>query len=212
MTDPKCLKLATAPLEKEYPEFGSLMREFRDGILLFKVEEQEVWSKLKFDSSSARSYWDTTKTKYKTDVKYDFNEIYVTSDSIAKTLRERINAGESFETLASQFTERPGFKEKKGRYSPQTVKESKLAALIEKQKTTAGGIIGPEQFERGYVLLLVNDIAQPREKKFEEAIPDFAPAFQDMVQKKLTEEWLTRIKTQYPVTIQNKVLESMLKK
>jgi len=72
--------------------------------------------------------------------------------------------------------------------------------------------MGPEQFERGYVLLLVNEIVQPREKKFEEAIPDFAPAFQDMVQKKLTEEWLTRIKTQYPVTVQNKVLESMLKK
>jgi peptidyl-prolyl cis-trans isomerase SurA len=212
MTYPKCLKLTTAPLEKEYPEFGALMREFRDGILLFKVEEQEVWSKLKFDSTSARSYWDTTKTKYKTDVKYDISEIYVTSDSIAKTLREKLNAGESFETLASQFTERPGFKEKKGRYSLQSVKESKLAALIEKQKTTVGGIMGPEQFERGYVLLLVNEIVQPREKKFEEAIPDFAPAFQDMVQKKLTEEWLTRIKTQYPVTIQNKVLESMLKK
>ncbi len=212
MTDPKGLKLATAPLEKEYPEFGALMREFRDGILLFKVEEQEVWSKLKFDSTSARSYWDTTKTKYKTDVKYDFNEIYVTSDSIAKSLRERLTAGESFETLAAQFTERPGFKEKKGHYTPQTVKESKLAALIEKQKITAGGILGPEPFERGYVLLFVNEIAQPREKKFEEAIPDFAPAFQDMVQKKLTEEWLSRIKAQYPVTIQNKVLESMLKK
>lgn len=212
MTDPKCLKLVTAPLENEYPEFGILMREFRDGILLFKVEEQEVWSKLKFDSSSARSYWDTTKTKYKTDVKYDISEIYVASDSTAKKLRERLNAGESFETLASQFTERPGFKEKKGRYSLQSVKENKLAALIEKQKTVAGGILGPEEFERGYVLLLVNEIAQPREKKFEEAIPDFAPAYQDMVQKKLTEDWLTRIKTQYPVTIQTKVLESMLKK
>jgi parvulin-like peptidyl-prolyl isomerase len=87
-----------------------------------------------------------------------------------------------------------------------------LAALIEKQKATVGDIIGPEQFERGYVLLKVNEIAQPREKKFEEAIPDFAPAFQDMVQKKLTEEWLTRIKSQYPVNIKTKVLDSMLKK
>jgi len=212
MTDPKGLKIATAPLEKEFPEFGSLMREFRDGILLFKVEEQEVWSKLKFDSTSARTYWDTTKTKYRTEVKYDFSEIYCTSDSLAKALRDRLNAGESFETLASQFTERPGFKEKKGRYSPQSAKESKLAGMIDKQKTPAGGLIGPEQFERGYVLLHVNEILQPREKKFEEAIPDFAPAFQDMVQKKLTEEWIAKIKTQYPVTIQTKVLESMLKK
>lgn len=212
MTDPRALKIATAPLEKEYPEFGSLMREFRDGILLFKVEEQEVWSKLKFDSLSARSYWDTTKTRYRTDVKYDFSEIYVTSDSIANALRNRLNAGESFETLASQFTERPGFKDKKGQYSSLSAKESKLAALLEKQKISAGGILGPEQFERGFVILKLKEITQPREKKFEEAIPDFAPAFQDLVQKRLTEEWLAKIKLQYPVTIQTKVLESMLKK
>ncbi|MFM7157355.1 MAG: peptidylprolyl isomerase, partial [Bacteroidota bacterium] len=134
MTDPKVLRTATSTLEQEYPEFGTLMREFRDGILLFKVEEQEVWSKLKFDSLAARSYWDTTKTKYKTDLKFDFSEIYVSSDSLAKALRDRLNAGEKFETLAKEFTERPGFKEKGGRYPAQTTKESKLASMIEKKQ------------------------------------------------------------------------------
>jgi len=212
MTDPKVLRTATLTLEQEYPEFGTLMREFRDGILLFKVEEQEVWSKLKFDSLAARSYWDTTKTKYKTDLKFDFSEIYVSSDSLAKALRDRLNAGEKFETLAKEFTERPGFKEKGGRYPAQTTKESKLASMIEKKQMMPGDILGPESFERGYILLFLNEIVQPREKRFEEAIPDFAPMFQDMVQKRLTEDWLTRIKTQYPVTIQTKTLETILKK
>jgi len=212
MTDPKALRIATSTLEQEYPEFGTLMREFRDGILLFKVEEQEVWSKLKFDSLSARAFWDTTKTKYKTDLKFDFSEIYVGSDSLAKALRQRLDAGEKFEALAKEFTERPGFKEKGGRYPAQSTKESKLSSMIEKKQLMPGDILGPEQFERGYVLLFVNEIIQPREKRFEEAIPDFAPMFQDMVQKRLTEEWLTRIKTQYPVTIQTKTLNSILKK
>lgn len=212
MTDPKALRIATSTLEKEYPEFGSLMREFRDGILLFKVEEQEVWSKLKFDSLAARSYWDTTKTRYKTELKFDYSEIYVSSDSVAKELRNRLNSGEKFEALAKQYTERAGYKEKGGRYPAQSVKESKLASMIEKKQLMPGDILGPESFERGYVLLFLNEIVQPREKRFEEAIPDFAPLFQDMVQKKLTEEWLTRIKVQYPVTIQTKTLESMLKK
>ena len=34
-------------IEKEYPDFESLMKEFRDGILLFKVEAMEVWDKMK---------------------------------------------------------------------------------------------------------------------------------------------------------------------
>ncbi|GDX64323.1 hypothetical protein LBMAG35_11610 [Chlorobiota bacterium] len=212
MTDPKALRIATSSLEKEYPEFGTLMREFRDGILLFKVEEQEVWSKLKFDSLAARSFWDTTKTKYRTDVKFDVSEIYVTSDSLAKALRERLNGGEKFEVLAKEYTERPGFKEKGGRYPAQTIKESKLASMVEKKQLMPGDILGPEQYERGYVLLFLNEIVQPREKRFEEAIPDFAPLFQDMVQKRLTEDWLNRIKTQYPVTVQTKVLDSILKK
>jgi hypothetical protein len=75
-----------------------------------------------------------------------------------------------------------------------------------------GDIYGPESFERGYIILRVNEIIQPREKRFEEAIADFAPAYQDQVQKRFTEQWLSRIAVNYPVTKHIDKLDEILKK
>lgn len=211
--DPKVTKRATENLERDYPDFAALMKDFRDGILLFRVEEKEVWSKLKFDSAAARGYYDTTKTRWKTDVKYDISEIYVKSDSLATSLKNRIAAGESFEKLAEEYTERPGMKDKKGRYAaPLSAKENKAAALVERMGTKTGMLVGPERLEQGYAIIKVHDILQPRMKTFEEAIPDFAPAFQDIMQKRLTEQWLERVKKKFPTTIDNAKFAALFNK
>jgi peptidyl-prolyl cis-trans isomerase SurA len=210
--DPKAVSDATANLENQYPDFALLMRDFRDGILLFKVEEQEVWGKLKFDSLLAHNYYDTTKARYRTDTKYEISEIYLLSDSAAKAVRKRVDGGEKFDDLAGQLTEREGFREKKGHHNLASSKEDKLVALAEKAKAYPGDIIGPEPYDRGFSIIRVNEVAQPRQKSFEEAIPDFAPAFQDMVQKRLTEQWITRVKQHFPVEINQKNCASVFKK
>ncbi len=138
--------------------------------------------------------------------------MYVASDSLAKAIRKRIDKGENFEEIASQLTERDKMREKKGRHGLVSVKENKLAGYPFKMQSKIGDILGPENYERGYTIIKVNDIAQPRQKSFEEAIPDFAPAFQDMVQKRLSEQWLTRIKKNFPVKIDDKKIASIFKK
>lgn len=210
--DPKAVSDATANLEAQYPDFAALMRDFRDGILLFKVEEQEVWGKLKFDSLQARSFYDSTKARYRTETKYEISEIYLLSDSAAKAARKRVDAGEKFDDIAEQLTQREGFREKKGHHNLASSKEDKLVAFAEKAKANPGDIIGPEPYERGFSIIKVNEVAKPRQKTFEEAIPDFAPAFQDMVQKRLTEQWITRVKQRFPVEINQKNTTAVLKK
>jgi peptidyl-prolyl cis-trans isomerase SurA len=41
----KLLAFLDGQLEKLYPDFGALMKEYRDGILLFDLTDQKVWSK-----------------------------------------------------------------------------------------------------------------------------------------------------------------------
>lgn len=207
---PAVIAYLTRDLERQYPEFARLMQEFRDGLLLFRVEEQEVWSKLnRFDTAAARAYYDTTKQRYYTEPVYDISEIYLLSDSLAHALRRQLDAGADFTTLAEQYTQRPGYREKKGHWGTLTPKQSKLAALAEQQQAKKGDILGPLPYENGYVLLRINDYQPPRQKTFEEAIPDFAPAFQELQQKQLTEQWLARLRQRFPVRVNTAALDSL---
>jgi peptidyl-prolyl cis-trans isomerase SurA len=212
MTDPMLMEKATADLEKRFPEFASLMQEFNDGILLFKVEEQEVWSKLRFDTADARVFFDTTKTSFMTPVRYALSEIHVTKDSLAKALRSRIDAGEDIGTLAEQFTERAGMRDKRGDHGALDPAKSKLAAAVRDMGVKPGAISGPFAFEQGHSIVKLSAIEQPRRKTFDEALPELAPVYQDALQKRLQETWLSGVRTRFPVVVNMKSIDEIYPK
>ena len=212
ITSPAVFDEASKMLESEYEDYAQLLREFRDGILLFKVEDIEVWSKLKFDSTLAHVYWDSTKTRFNTEPTYDLSEIYVLSDSSAKDLYKELTEGDKvFDTLAAQNTQRAGYREKKGKWGKVTPKNNKLARIAADKNAQSGMIIEPQPYEKGFSIIKINSFEPVRQKTFEEAIPDFAPAFQDQIQKKLTSSWLSELKVKFNVKIYPDRIDKIIK-
>jgi peptidyl-prolyl cis-trans isomerase SurA len=201
---------ATKNLENEYEDFAELMDEFRDGILLFRVEAEEVWDKLKFDTVAARKYWRPKKSEYMTDRKFDISEIYFTSDSTAKYVLGQIKENGDFAEYAKEYTQRSGYREKNGKWGLVSVEDNELAKYIDNEGAEEGKVYGPFEYEKGWSVVKLNDIEQPRVKTFEEAIPDFAPEFQDMMQKKLTREWMARAREKFDVEIYEDKIEQIL--
>lgn len=210
ITEPKVIEEATKDLESKYEEFTALMREFRDGILLFRVAALEVWDKLKFDSALAMVYFDSTKTRYKTEPQYDVTEIYVLADSLAKELFQKVKAGEDFNTVAEQSTQRAGYREKKGEWGKVSVKDNTIAKTLQQKNIKEPMITEPLKIDNGFSIIRVNAYFAPRPKTFEEAIPDFAPAFQDLMQNNLTKNWLDRIKSKVKPDVKIPALEKAL--
>jgi peptidyl-prolyl cis-trans isomerase SurA len=198
-------------LEKDYPEFAQNLSEFYDAILLFKAESNEVWDKIKFDSIAARNYWDSTRAKYRTDRTYDVVEIFVVSDSVAKEIYEKAKSGEDFDELAAKNTIRPGYKEKKGFWPNMGTKKGKFSFILSSMNYKEGEILEPKKLENGYCVLKIKKVIEPREKTFEEAIPDFSNVLQDMTQKKLLKNWLENIKSKHPVSINENEIDQILK-
>jgi peptidyl-prolyl cis-trans isomerase SurA len=57
LTDKEVLEYANANLEKKYPEFGFLMQEYRDGILLFNISKDQIWDKASKDEAKLKEFY-----------------------------------------------------------------------------------------------------------------------------------------------------------
>lgn len=207
--EPLVIEDATKNLEKQNPEFGALVKEFQDGMLLFKVESVEVWEKLKFDSTKAKVYWDSTSSRYKTNIMYDISEIFVLSDSLANNLKLQIDGGANFDDLAEKNTVRTGMREKKGNHGALDSKRNKFSNILPTE-IKEGMIVGPKKLENGFAILKINKVLPIRTKTFPEAITDFAPAFQDQQQKLLLKNWLERVKAKHNVQIDKELIVKLL--
>lgn len=212
LVEPILFEKATENLERDYPDFAELMREFRDGIMLFKVEAIEVWDKLKFDSTQARRYFDTMSQKYYTDDMYDITEVFLLNDSAAQSIYDRIKKGENIKAIAQKETQRDGFRERLGSFGLVSAKTNLMASMAHEQNAKAGDVLKPFKSGTGYSVIKVESHEKPRPKRFEEAIPDIAPMYQDQLQKTLTKNWLQRIKSTVPVKINEKNLNTLINK
>lgn len=54
-----------AHLQQKYPDYKYLVREYRDGMLLFQQMENKVWSRSMTDSTGYKAYFEANRDKYK---------------------------------------------------------------------------------------------------------------------------------------------------
>ncbi|MEI6091662.1 MAG: peptidylprolyl isomerase [bacterium] len=208
-TRPIAFDEETKNYENQNPEFAAMMKEFRDGILLFKVEGDEVWNKLKFDSTKAREFYSKNPSAYKTDLSYDLSEILVFNDSAANDVSKKLKSGMNFDTLAKQYTQRGGMRDKLGHLGVMSTVKDEQARLALPFAPKKGQILAPIKLEKGIAILRINDIFPVRQKTFEEAIPDFATSFQELRQKEITDNWLNNVKKETKIVINKKTIDAI---
>jgi peptidyl-prolyl cis-trans isomerase SurA len=196
-------------LEKTNPEFASLMEDYRNGIYIFKLQDDEVWSKVQPDSARLLAFWEQTKEKYTYPDRVNFSEIFTRKDSLAGYYYALLQNGSDFEELAARYTERPGLKDKKGNYGFTDLKTSKLAE--EAAKLNPGEYSAPKNISGGYSILKLIAKDEARLKTFEEAKPEVSGAFQEVESKRIEQAYLDQLKKRYKPEIYYDKLEQAFK-
>lgn len=79
-----------ANLENKHTDYRMLVREYHDGILLFQMMDEKVWSKAVEDTVGLKAYFEANKEKYKWGQRADAIVISAANKNLLKAAQEQL--------------------------------------------------------------------------------------------------------------------------
>lgn len=217
------LSYEDSQLEAKYPEFKALMQEYRDGILVFDVMQNEIWNKASKDTVGIRNYYEAHKADFVYPVRYK-GDLYrcmnkETADQVVAYLKSdtmdyakiqmAINTTSELtlmikrNTFNSETTE--AFKIEKAKKPEATdadpCKKSKPAKAPKYRKFKAG-LNKTFVYKDEYYVFDVEEVMAPRGRDFNEAKGLVTAAYQN----ELEAQWLKSLRERYKVVVNDAVL------
>lgn len=79
-------------LSEKYAEYRYLLKEYYEGILLFKIMEEEVWTKALKDSAGLANFYEANKNKHMWEERAKVQTLYATKEEVLKNVMPQIEA------------------------------------------------------------------------------------------------------------------------
>lgn len=197
--DERILAHEDGRLEEKYPEFRMLMKEYRDGILLFELTDQKVWGRAVKDSTGLDAFHKANSDRFMWPTRYEV-DLYACSDAAAsKAMRASLKRGKRGKDLMDivNKTNALALSIDGGTFSAE---EKPFLASI-----TATGLSKDIPFEGKVMVVDVKKILPPSPKALDEARGLITAAYQDHLEK----EWIKELRAKYPVNVDKAVLYSI---
>ncbi len=191
-------------LEDNFPEYKALLREYRDGILLFDLTDQKVWSKAVKDTVGLKDYYEKNKNKYMWEDRVEATIYTCANADVDKATRKLLN-GKTKKALTSDDILNAINKDSQLNLS---IKHDTFLrgddALIDSIKWEPG-ITADIKKGNSIVFVQVNQKIAPTPKSLSEAKGLVTADYQDSLEK----QWIEDLKKKYAVAIQKDVLSTI---
>lgn len=188
-------------LESKYPEFGLLMKEYHDGILLFEVSNREVWEKATIDTAGLTAYFDKNRSKYAWDVpRFKGSILYCADTKAAKKVKKMAKKlpQDSLSIVLPRLFNNDSTIMVKSEYGLFAKGEN---PIIDKLAFKTGQWTAGESYPA--VWLQGKTLTTP------EVYTDVHGIVSTDYQNYLEEEWLKKLREKYPVVIHQDVLKDI---
>jgi peptidyl-prolyl cis-trans isomerase SurA len=203
----KCLDYEESQLDKKKPEFANLMKEYRDGILLFELTDRQVWGKATKDTAGLQAFYEVNKydPKYMWKDRADA-EIFNCSDlKIAEEAHKLAKKGEPIEEIQKKLN-------KEGSHSKVSVITGKYEKgqydVVDKTNWVKGLTEINKLNDSSFQFIFIKDIVKPEPKTLKEAKGYVVSDYQEYLEKK----WLADLRNKYPIVVNQQVFKSLIKK
>lgn len=188
-------------LENKYPYFKELMKEYRDGILLFNLTDDMVWSKAIKDTTGLEAFYNKNKEKYKWPEKATVTYYYCKNDAekVMKTVKKGVAKNWDNNKIKSKINKKDTLLT-----SIETKTYYKTDDLpIEKWETGFGKVVKDD----GKIFFYnVSKIEPPSIKALKDARGLVISDYQQYLEK----EWIAELKAKYKVEVNKDLLKKMI--
>ena len=191
-------------LSKKYPEFRDLLKEYRDGILLFGITDEKVWSKGVKDSTGLKAYYELHKNEYMWADRVDA-KIFTSSDKkTIKTAYKLVKKGKiGHDSIVNYLNKESqlNVKFENGRFvesENEVIKDFSWVVGLNKPQLI-------DELEGKYSFVIIEEKLPSQVKELKEAKGLITAAYQDYLE--IT--WLDELRKKYPVTINKEILYSI---
>lgn len=199
--DEKTMDYKNSKLEDEYPEFRFLLKEYRNGILLFNLMRNKIWSKAMEDTAGLKKYYKQHKKGefmwgkrlHATIYKADSKDALLKAKQLIKSglkpeqIVDSVNAAEEFQISAEQ--------EKFSRGDNKKINEVEWKEGMRDISSEDGK----------FILINKHGVLDPEPKKLSEVrglvIADY--------QNYLEEKWIQKLRDKYEFSVNKKLLKKL---
>lgn len=189
-------------LESKYPEFRSLIQEYRDGILVFEIMQNEVWNKASKDTTGIKAYYESHRTDFTYPVRYEA-ELYKCKDKATAQKVYDLVAEDSltFGQIQDQINKNSQLNlvVKKHTFNSETTEAFKKGKKSRKFKEGLNKI-----FEKDgeFYVINVDKVLAPRNREFSEAKGLVTAAYQNQLER----DWLKSLRDNHKIEVQEDAL------
>ena len=204
LKDKEIIAYKDAKLDEEYPEFKALMEEYHDGILLFNLTDEVVWSKAVNDSAGLESFYESNKEKYKWEKRVDAIVFSARNNELAEATKKMLQTQDSIDVIAIadevNATSQLNLKYEMKKYQKgenETVDAVEWVEGISKNIEKDGRI----------AFVYIKEVLEPSYKTIEDSRGIITSDYQEYLEK----EWIKSLREEYSFSVDQNLLKSLKK-
>ncbi len=199
--DAEVIEFLDVRLEDIFPEFKSLVNEYRDGILLFELTDEKVWSAAIKDTTGLKNFHNNHVNEYMWGDRVDATLITSPSEEAVEKAHAMAKEGKTGEEIKEAFASDSLLtiyvvNKKYERTNNEIIEKISWEKGVSKIKEDENGLSG---------FAIIHQLIGPEPKSLSEARGLITADYQNYLEKK----WIEQLRKKYPVTIHQVVLHEI---
>lgn len=184
-------------LEDKHPEFKALINEYRDGILLFDLTDEKVWSKAVKDSAGLADFYQSHKADFMWKERAGFDIYTVEDEATGKSVIKMLKKKKNQDEIRTALNKESDLKVR----VESGMKEKSEVPVLEKTAWEKGAseIINDD----GQLKVIhIKEIRKPQPKDFNEARGLITAAYQNHLEKR----WIAELRKEHEIQVNKEIL------